>query len=192
MKYTDVITALIALLGVVISLVSLKRTREVNKRQLDMQEETTRLSTIQREILEREEARRKDAERQLADEKRKAAEQEVEAARLKAARRAQGNVDAYGSLRFGFPTITLRNSGEVAVREVSLLVVGHRGPATPILESYLTAVLPVDVASKEEVNITVGEKYGKLPDSEHVFLLKWLSPSGEMLQKQGKLPLSWY
>jgi hypothetical protein len=190
MTYPEVITALVALLGVLISLVSLKRTREFNKRQLDMQEETTRLSKIQREILEREEARRQAAEQQLADNKRDTVAQELETARLNAVRRAQGDVFAHTSLNFGIPSIILRNSGYVPVREVSLLVTVHRGPASPLLESYLSAVLPVKViAPGEEVSIAVGTKEDSYPQLEHLFLLKWLSPNGELLQKEGKLPL---
>jgi multidrug efflux pump subunit AcrA (membrane-fusion protein) len=189
MTYAEVITALIALLAALISLVSLKRTRESDKRQLDMQEETTRLSKIQREILEREEARRQAAEQQLAANKRDAVAQEMEAERLKAAQRAQGNVEAQDQLSFGIPTIVVLNGGYVPVREVSLRVVS--GPANALLESSLSAAFPVEViAPSASVSTAYGTREGGWPDlSKHVFLLKWLSPSGELLQKEGKLPI---
>jgi hypothetical protein len=190
MTYNEVVTALVALLAVVISLVSLKRTSEFNKRQLEMQEETTRLNKIQQAIIEREETAKRDAAQKRAEGERNAAVQEEKAARLKAARRAQGEVSAFEGRYFNIPSIALKNRGYVPVREVNLLVAVRKGQANPLLESYLSAALPVkELAPGEEISIAIGTSEDFFPNGEHVFLLKWLSPSGELIQRESTLPI---
>jgi hypothetical protein len=115
MDYGDTITALIALIAVVISLVTLRRTRYFNQRQIELQEETARLDKLQREIIERELEEKSRREREII-------EKNEEEKKRKEAEEAIGAVSARIVLHRGTPGIEVANLGKVELRNLSLSV----------------------------------------------------------------------
>lgn len=114
MDYSTTISILIALLAVVISLVSLRRTSNFNHTQIKLQEETARLSRLQRDILER---------------------QENEKTRSDVA----GSLYIAGTGH----RIGILNIGNVEVRNVNVRVIAPAGKSSPLIEREVVEKLPV-------------------------------------------------
>lgn len=125
MDYGDIIGVLIALLAIVISFVSLNRTRKFSERQIALQEETARLSALQRRILEREEEDRN-----------------------------KSDVDAYIYKAERGYRIGIRNTGNVEIRNVRIFVNATEGRTSPLVQSEVSEKLPVDkMRPGDEINL---------------------------------------
>jgi hypothetical protein len=159
MDYADIITALIALVAVVVSLIALIRTRKFNERQITLQEETARLSSLQRQILERGEEER-----------------------------AKSDVGIYlysagTGYRFG-----IVNSGNVPVRNVDVRIEPKDGKSNPLVLSECERKLPVDeMGPGEEISLiaAISSDTGTLFTAR----LEWDAENGETHKKKALLSL---
>lgn len=153
MDYGSIISILVAILAIVISAVSLQRTRIFNERQLQFLAESDKLIQLQRDQIEHEQQQR-----------------------------AASDISVFVYNGSSGERLGIVNSGKVYVENVILNYVEQSGYTNPFIKSELTEKLPLKRVHPGEEHNVILALHDQTPMSFEV-QLEWEANGGQQYQK---------